>query len=108
MSLQKITTNMWCTGNAEEVGEFYADVFGDVAPGGASSSVESRYPDGPGLLEFQQPLAGRPLPVEVLIGGTRVILINAGPEDMALIGIERRCACQRIVCLGHVLLLALL
>ena len=80
MSLQKITTNIWCAGNAEAVGDFYADAFGDVAPGGASSSVESRYPDGPGLLEFQKPLAGQPLTVEVLIGGTRVILINAGDE----------------------------
>lgn len=74
MRMQKITVNVWCDGTAEEAGRFYADVF----PGG-HTEVTSRYPET-GLLDFQQPLAGKPLTVDVRIGAYRISLINAGPE----------------------------
>ncbi|QIK62391.1 VOC family protein [Leucobacter viscericola] len=69
--MQKIVTNIWCNGNAEEVGAYYADLFPN-----ARTWVESRYPLE-GLLEFQQPLAGEPLTVGVEIGEARLTLINA-------------------------------
>lgn len=77
---QKITPNIWCNRNAAEAGEFYASVFP-----GATSRVESRYPEE-GLLDFQREFAGEPLTVEVTIpdpGGEapmRLVLINAGDE----------------------------
>ncbi|MFD5599697.1 VOC family protein [Leucobacter sp. NPDC058333] len=74
MSDQKIVPNIWCQGNAEEAGTFYARVFPDTA-----SEVESRYPET-GLLEFQKPLAGKPLTVAVHLAGFRLTLVNAGTE----------------------------
>ncbi|QZY52551.1 VOC family protein [Leucobacter tenebrionis] len=80
MSVQKIIPNVWCRGNAEQAGAYYAEVFP-----GASSVVEARYPSE-GLLDFQRELAGEPLTVTVQIpdprGGdsTRFTLINAGDE----------------------------
>lgn len=80
MSEQKIIPNVWCNRNAQEVGEFYEDVFP-----GASSTVEARYPEE-GLLDFQREFAGEPLTVTVEIpdprggGSTRLTLINAGDE----------------------------
>lgn len=72
--MQKIVPNIWCNGNAEEAGAFYASVFEN-----AQSEVESRYPTE-GLLEFQQPLAGQALTVTLTVSGTRFTLINAGGE----------------------------
>ncbi len=72
--MQKIVPNIWCNGNAEEAGAFYASVFEN-----AQSEVESRYP-AEGLLEFQQPLAGQALTVTLTVSGTRFTLINAGGE----------------------------
>lgn len=69
--MRKIVTNIWCNGNAEEAGSFYAEVFPN-----SRSWVEARYPLE-GLLEFQQPLAGEPLTVAVDIDGARLTLINA-------------------------------
>ncbi len=71
---QRIIPNIWCTGNAEEVAEFYSNAFDD-----ASYTIEARYATE-GLPEFQQPLAGQPLSVSVLIDGYRLMLINAGDE----------------------------
>ena len=74
MRQQRIVPNIWCDGNAEEVGDFYA-----VALPGATSWLESRYPEE-GLLEFQLGMAGKALTVGVDVGGTLLRLINAGPE----------------------------
>ncbi len=74
MTDQYIVPNIWCRGNAEEVGRFYASVLPDTA-----ATVESRYPET-GLLDFQQPLAGAPLTVAVSVSGYRITLINAGEE----------------------------
>lgn len=72
--MQKITPNIWCNGTAEDAAALYASVFPNT-----HTAVTSRYPDS-GLLEFQKPLAGKPLTVDVDIDGFRVSLINAGPE----------------------------
>lgn len=72
--MQRIVPNIWCQGNAEEAGQFYASAFDD-----ATSWVDSRYPET-GLLDFQQNLAGKPLTVAVEIHGSRLTLINAGEE----------------------------
>jgi predicted 3-demethylubiquinone-9 3-methyltransferase (glyoxalase superfamily) len=74
MATQRIVPNIWCNGNAEEVGSFYAGAFAN-----ATSEVESRYPHT-GLLDFQKTFAGQPLTVAVTISGYRFTLINAGPE----------------------------
>lgn len=66
-----IVPNIWCNGNAQEVGDFYAGIFPRT-----TSEVESRYPNQ-GLLDFQQPLAGEPLTVAVDVNGTKITLVNA-------------------------------
>lgn len=76
--VQKIIPNIWQSGTAKEAGKFYADAF-SAAGFAASSYVASHYPDE-GLPEFQRALAGEPLTVELEIDGTRIVLINAGPE----------------------------
>lgn len=73
-TVQRIVPNIWCNGNAEEAGEYYARTFEN-----ASFEVESRYPET-GLLDFQQPLAGQPLTVALTIAGYRFTLVNAGNE----------------------------
>lgn len=77
--MQKIVANIWNTRRAEEAGTFYAQAFP-----GASTEVESRYPET-GLLEFQRDFAGAALTVAVQIPDpagavTRLVLINAGEE----------------------------
>lgn len=74
MNVQKIVPNIWCNGNAEEAGRFYAAVLPET-----STRVTSRYPEE-GLLDFQRPLAGAPLTVEVLVRGFELVLVNAGDE----------------------------
>ncbi|MBK0420926.1 VOC family protein [Leucobacter sp. CSA2] len=74
MQDQRIFPNIWCNGNAEEAGEFYAAAIPRTV-----SVVEARYPSE-GLLDFQRDMAGKALTVAVTIGDTLVRLINAGPE----------------------------
>ncbi|KHL18339.1 UNVERIFIED_CONTAM: 3-demethylubiquinone-9 3-methyltransferase [Mumia flava] len=71
---QRIVPNIWCNGNAEEAGRFYADALPDT-----TYEVEARYPEE-GLEDFQHDLAGAALTVAVVVSGTRLTLINAGPE----------------------------
>ncbi len=72
--MQQLTVNLWMNGTAEEAGQFYASALPQT-----TMEVESRYPDE-GLADFQQPLAGQALTVSVWVGGTKLTLINAGPE----------------------------
>lgn len=76
MPVQKIVPNLWFDGNAEEAGRFYAQAFARVRS--ASSEVASRYPDD--VPDFQRPLVGEPLTVDLDIDGFAIVLINAGPE----------------------------
>jgi len=73
MTAQKIIPNIWCTRNAEDVGAFYASVFG------GESRVSGRYPEE-GLPDFQREFAGAAVTVDVDIDGYRITLINAGNE----------------------------
>ena len=71
---QRIVPNIWSNGNAVEMGKFYEESLPNT-----TFKVESYYPTE-GLLDFQEPLAGQPLTVTVMIEGTKLSLINAGAE----------------------------
>src|SRR5699024_4390751 len=73
-TMQCIVPNIWCRGNAVDVGELYARVFPH-----ATSEVTAYYPSE-GLPDFQKEFAGRELVVDVTIRGHRLRLINAGDE----------------------------
>ncbi|UTX52207.1 VOC family protein [Leucobacter aridicollis] len=75
---QQIVPNIWCNRTAEEAGAFYATAF-ETTGFQASSAVTARYP-AEGLLDFQRDLAGEALVVDLLIAGTQLALVNAGPE----------------------------
>ncbi|MFP7364597.1 VOC family protein [Corynebacterium callunae] len=76
--MQKIIPNIWCQGNADEVAEYYVDIFSHT-PQEAHIQETITYSEE-GLQEFQESLAGKTLTVEVELSGTRFILINAGVE----------------------------
>ncbi|MCQ9342618.1 VOC family protein [Corynebacterium kozikiae] len=69
--MQTVVPNIWCNSNALEVAEHYATIF----PNTEITNVV-RYPTE-GLLDFQQPMAGQPLTVDVEIQGYQLTLINA-------------------------------
>lgn len=75
---QRIIPNIWCNGNAEEVGVAIADAFTRAAIP-ATTEITARYPQQD-LLDFQQPLAGKPLVVSIKLRDYRLDLINAGDE----------------------------
>ncbi|MGO1257265.1 VOC family protein [Microbacterium gubbeenense] len=70
---QKIVPNVWCTRNAEEMGEFYRSVFRDT-----TSVVTARYPDD--VPDWQSEFAGLPLVADLRIGDYLIVLVNAGDE----------------------------
>lgn len=71
---QKIVPNLWYDGQAVEAADFYCSVLPRT-----TSHIEMTYPLE-GLLDFQRPLAGKALLVALDVHGTRLSLINAGPE----------------------------
>ncbi|MFC0581716.1 VOC family protein [Micrococcoides hystricis] len=75
---QRIIPNIWCNGNAEEVGVGIADVFTRAAIP-ATTEITARYPHED-LPDFQQPLAGKPLVVSIKVRDYQLDLINAGDE----------------------------
>lgn len=72
--MQRIVPNVWCQGNAADVGEFYSAVLPKT-----SSEVTMSYPVED-LPDFQREFAGQPLVVDVTVGGYQIRLINAGNE----------------------------
>lgn len=70
---QKIIPNIWFDRNADEAGEFYADVFP-----GATATVGARYPDD--VPDWQANFAGKTLTVDLVIDGYLLTLVNAGDE----------------------------
>lgn len=72
--IQKITPNLWFDGNAKEAVEYYTSVFPD------SKIVATAYYPTEGLLDFQEPLAGKELTLDFELAGQRFTAINAGPE----------------------------
>ncbi|WP_080794293.1 VOC family protein [Corynebacterium pacaense] len=76
--MQTIIPAIWCQGTADEMAQFYLDAFSTV-PGGAEVLARRTYPET-GLLDFQRPLAGKTLTVQLRIGNMEMTLINAGGE----------------------------
>lgn len=72
--MQKITPNLWFKGNAEEAVDFYLSVFS-----GAKIITTSYYPTE-GLLDFQEPFAGKVLAIYFELLGQEFVAINAGDE----------------------------
>jgi predicted 3-demethylubiquinone-9 3-methyltransferase (glyoxalase superfamily) len=72
--MQKIITNLWFNGNAEEAVDFYLSVFPD-----GKKAATSYYPRE-GLADFQKPLAGKVLTINYELHGQLFTAINAGPE----------------------------
>lgn len=72
--MQRIVPNVWCQGNAVEVGEFYSAVLPQT-----SATTTMTYPTE-GLLDFQRDFAGQALVVDVSVSGYQIRLINAGNE----------------------------
>ncbi|MEN9921943.1 MAG: hypothetical protein RL097_219 [Candidatus Parcubacteria bacterium] len=72
--MQKITPNLWCKGQAEEAVNFYLSVFPD------SKIVSKSYYPTEGLLDFQEPFAGKVLAIYFELLGQAFVAINAGDE----------------------------
>lgn len=70
-TMQKLVPNIWCNQNADEVAQFYAETFPN-----AETTNHQRYPTE-GLLDFQQPMAGKTLTIDVSIDGFLITMINA-------------------------------
>lgn len=75
--MQKITPNIWCNGNAQEMVDFYIDAFGD----GEIINTD-HYPNtvAEGLADFQLDLAGQVLSIQFRIHDLEFVAINGGPE----------------------------
>jgi predicted 3-demethylubiquinone-9 3-methyltransferase (glyoxalase superfamily) len=74
---QKITPNLWFSGNAKEAVEYYVSVFPD-----SKIISTAYYPDSSkeGLADFQKNMAGEELVVQFKLNGQNFTAINAGPE----------------------------
>lgn len=72
--MQSITPNLWFKGNADEAVQFYLSVFPK------SRVISTAYYPAEGLLDFQKPLAGKPLAIQFELLGQEFVAINAGPE----------------------------
>ena len=77
MQQQKITPNLWFSGNAREAIDFYLPVFKDGKETGTFYYPPTKEE---GLADFQLDLAGRPLTIDFEILGTKFTAINASPE----------------------------
>ncbi|QHN43037.1 VOC family protein [Candidatus Mycosynbacter amalyticus] len=75
--VQKITPNLWCNGNAEEMVDFYRNAFTDFEVLHTENYPESR---DEGLADFQQDLAGKVLTIQFRVHDLEFVAINAGPE----------------------------
>lgn len=75
--VQKITPNLWCNGNAEEMVEFYRQAFADF-----EVLHTEYYPSTKeeGLEDFQLDLAGKVLTIQFRVHDMEFVAINAGPE----------------------------
>ena len=72
--MQKITPNLWFKGNALEAVQFYLSVFPE------SRIIETTYYPMEGLLDFQEPFAGKVLTIYFELFGQDFMAINAGDE----------------------------
>lgn len=74
---QKITPNLWCNGNAEEMVEYYKNTFTDF-----EVLYTGYYPKTKeeGLEDFQLNLAGKVLTIQFRVHDLEFVAINAGPD----------------------------
>lgn len=72
--MNKIIPSLWFKGNAEEAVEYYLSIFPD-----GKIITKSYYPNE-GLLDFQQPFAGKVLTIHFELFNQQYIAINAGDE----------------------------
>lgn len=72
--MQRIIPNLWCNQTADDAAEFYTRTFHDAKVLGSVS-----YPTE-GLLDFQQPYAGKTLTIDLAIHGLQITLVNGGDE----------------------------
>jgi predicted 3-demethylubiquinone-9 3-methyltransferase (glyoxalase superfamily) len=71
--MTRIIPSIWCNDTADDMAALYTEHFPD-----ARIVDTSKYPTE-GLLDFQQPLAGKTLTIDLEIGDTRINLLNGGP-----------------------------
>lgn len=86
--MQKITPNLWFNGNAEEAVNHYLSIFKD-----AEIITQSYYPTE-GLLDFQEPLAGKVLAIYFNLLGQEFVAINAGDEFQFNEAVSFNIACK--------------
>lgn len=72
--MQKIIPNLWYSGTADEAKDFYIRAIPNTV------LIENVAYPTEGLLDFQEPLAGKTLTNEIAIDGFHLILVNAGDE----------------------------
>jgi predicted 3-demethylubiquinone-9 3-methyltransferase (glyoxalase superfamily) len=72
--MQKIIPSIWCSGNADEMAEFY------VAALPATRIAQSQNYPTEGLPEFQRDMAGKTITIDLEVGGYRLNLLNGGDE----------------------------
>jgi predicted 3-demethylubiquinone-9 3-methyltransferase (glyoxalase superfamily) len=86
--MQKITPNLWFKGNAEEAVEYYLSIFPD------SKIITKSYYPTEGLLDFQQPFAGKVLAIYFELLGNQFVTINAGDEFIFNEAVSFNIACK--------------
>lgn len=72
--MSTITPNLWFQGNAEEAVNYYLSIFPD------GRVIATSYYPTEGLLDFQEPFAGKVLAIYFEVLGQRFTAINAGSE----------------------------
>jgi predicted 3-demethylubiquinone-9 3-methyltransferase (glyoxalase superfamily) len=86
--MQTITPNLWFNGNAEEAVNYYLSIFKD------SKIITKSYYPTEGLLDFQEPLAGKVLAIYFEIFGQEFVAINAGGEFQFNQAVSFNIACK--------------
>jgi len=71
---QKITPCLWFDTNAEQAVNYYVSVFPN------SKIIDIQYYPTEGLLDFQEPMAGKVLVVDFELDGQRFTSLNGGPD----------------------------
>lgn len=86
--MQTITPNLWFNGNAAEAVNYYLSIFKD-----GKIITQSYYPTE-GLLDFQEPLAGKVLAIYFNLLGQEFVAINAGDEFQFNEAVSFNIACK--------------
>jgi len=71
---QRITPCLWFDTNAKEAVDYYVSVFPN------SKIIDIQFYPTEGLLDFQEPMAGKVLVVDFELDGQRFTSLNGGPD----------------------------